>query len=153
LISSTVMSRTCSSELIAIGIDVVEISKVRNLLSYGPRRVERVFSSTELAAAGNPATAAPLKDSPRLMREMACTFAIKEAVFKSLGRGWGQGMRWREVCATREESGCWSVSLHGKALRRLRALGGSRVEACVSSAGNHAIAQAIIYKTQDFTQE
>jgi len=146
LISSTIMSRTCSSELVAIGIDVVEISKVRNLLSYGTRRVKRVFSSLELAIAGNAGKAAPPRASQCLIRRMAYTFAVKEAVFKSLGRGWGQGMRWSEVCAAREENGRWSVSLRGQALRRLRALGGSHVEACVSMAGNHAIAQAFIYK-------
>lgn len=146
MISSTVMSRTCSSELVAIGIDVVEISKVRNLLSYGTLRVKRVFNSVELAIGGNDGRAAPLRAGERLIRRMACTFAVKEAVFKSLGRGWGQGMRWSEVCAVKEENGRWSVSLRGQALRRLRALDGSHVEACVSTAGNHAIAQAFIYK-------
>lgn len=73
-------------------------------------------------------------------------FAVKEAVFKSLGRGWGQGMRWREVSVAREGGGRWSVSLRGQVLRRLRALGGDRVETCVSTTGNHAIAQAFIYK-------
>ncbi|MCX6340377.1 MAG: 4'-phosphopantetheinyl transferase superfamily protein [Candidatus Aureabacteria bacterium] len=139
------MSRTCSSELVAIGIDVVEISKVRTLLSYGPLRLNRVFGPPELARAGNARSAAPLNASRCLIRRMACAFAVKEAVFKSLGRGWGQGMRWSEVCATRGENGRWSVTLRGQALQRLRTLGGSRVEACVSTAGNHTIAQAFIW--------
>jgi len=137
------MSRTCSRELVAIGIDIVEISKVRDLLSYGTRRVKRVFNPSELAVVGK---TAPPAANRSLIRRMACVFAVKEAVFKSLGRGWGQGMRWSEVSVAREEGGRWSVSLRGQVLRRLRALGGDRVETCVSTTGNHAIAQAFIYK-------
>jgi holo-[acyl-carrier protein] synthase len=140
------MSRICSSELVSIGIDVVEISKVSNLLSYGTRLVKRVFTPLELATAGNDGRTASFTASRCFIRRMACIFAAKEAVFKSLGRGWGQGMRWGEVCVVREKNGCWAVSLNGQALQRLKAVGGSRVEASVSAVGNHAIAQAAICK-------
>lgn len=136
------MSKACSSELVAIGIDVVEIGKVHNLLSYGHRRARRVFNPTELAVAGLPA-AFHVDRSPK--GGLACVFAVKEAVFKSLGRGWGQGVRWCQVCVSRERNGGWSVSLNGRALHRLKELGGDRVEVCATAAGRHAVGQAFIW--------
>ncbi|MEJ2745314.1 MAG: 4'-phosphopantetheinyl transferase superfamily protein [bacterium] len=139
------MSRACSRELVAIGIDVVEVDKVHNLLSYGRRRLRRVFNLAELAMAGEP-NPHHFHRSPS--RVLACVFAVKEAVFKSLGRGWGQGVRWSEVCVGREGSGHWSVSLSGQALHRLKELGGDLVQVCAAAAGKHAMGQAFIYKYQ-----
>ena len=137
------MSKACSRELVAIGIDVVEIRKVHNLLSYGHRRARRVFNITELAMAGKPD---PLHADRSPAAMLACVFAVKEAVFKSLGRGWGQGVRWSEVCVAREGNGGWAVSLKGRALHRLRELVGGCVEICATAAGNHSLGQAFIYK-------
>jgi phosphopantetheine--protein transferase-like protein len=137
------MSKACSGELVAIGIDVVEIGKVRNLLSYGHRSVSRVFNPSELAIVGGPvpshADRRPFKGT------LACVFAVKEAVFKSLGRGWGQGVRWSEVCVSRAGNGGWSASLSGRALDRFQELGGDRLEVCATAAGRHAVGQAFIY--------
>lgn len=140
------MSKACSGELVAIGIDVVEIGKVHDLLSYGHRRVLRVFNLDELAMAGKPVRL-HVDRSPAGM--LACVFAVKEAVFKSLGRGWGQGVGWSEVCVTREGNGGWSASLKGRALHRLRELGGDCVEVCAAAAGKHAVGQAFVYKTRN----
>jgi phosphopantetheine--protein transferase-like protein len=130
-------------ELVAIGIDVVEIAKVQNLLSYGHRRLRRVFNPAELATAGK---SPPFHAGRHPAGRLACLFAVKEAVFKSLGRGWGQGVRWREVCVAREGNGGWSVSLKGRALHRLKELGGDCLEVRAAAAGRHAVGQAFIFK-------
>lgn len=140
------MSRACSRELAAIGIDVVEIGKVHDLLSYGHRRVRRVFNPTELAMSGGPT---PIRLDHPSAGMPACVFAVKEAVFKALGRGWGQGVRWSEVCVGRGGDGRWSVSLKGRSLYRLREMGGDCVEVCAAAAGRYAVGQAFIYKIRN----
>jgi phosphopantetheine--protein transferase-like protein len=124
---------------IAIGIDVVEIDAVRRLLSHGVSRLRRVFTPVELRGCGVSRFAIP-----RIAR-LACVFAAKEAVFKALGRGWGQGMRWNEVCVVRLPDCRWAARLGGNAERRFRELGGSSLEIAAGAGRGYAMACAMIY--------
>ncbi len=138
------MLRAKPSEVGAVGIDLVEIRKIGRLLSHGKARLSRFFSSCEL----KPLQAKNRTSSPRVsynsMKRLACAFAGKEAVFKALGRGWGQGMRWNDVCLSRGHDGSWSVKLIGHAAERLKEIGGSHVAVSMTVSKGHAIAQAVV---------
>ena len=93
--------------VIAHGIDLVEIDRVADLLSKHPgRAAERLFTKSELDyTAGK-------KNSNQ---HLAARFAAKEAVLKALGCGWSQGVAWTDVEVTRAASGEPGVLLHGRA--------------------------------------
>ena len=124
---------------VSIGIDVVEIDAVRRLLSHGVSRLRRVFAPAELRGRGIS------RSSILRIARFACVFAAKEAVFKALGRGWGQGMRWNEVCVVRLPGGRWAARLDGHAGKRFRELGGSALEIAAGAGRGHAMACAMIY--------
>ena len=95
---------------IAVGIDVVDISRFQRLLSLrGDALTTRVF------------TAAELRDCAEKPGRLAARFAAKEATSKALGAGIGT-VRWRDVEVLADSSGQPRLRLHGAA----RALARSR---------------------------
>lgn len=106
---------------------------MRRLASHGQRRLARVFTPSELGPR-----------PPRPSR-LACVFAVKEAVFKALGRGWGQGMRWNEVRVGRLPGGRWTVRLRGNARKRLAELDGTAVGIAAAAGRGYAAACAVVY--------
>jgi len=73
--------------LYGIGIDHVEIARVRRALSRRPRLLERLWTEEERA------TCCGRRD---VYSCLAARFAAKEAVLKALGTGLS-GCRWRDV--------------------------------------------------------
>ena len=68
---------------VGLGVDIVEIARMRRILERTPRFRERVFSEEERAycdATANPET------------HYATRFAAKEAVVKALGTGFSRGI-------------------------------------------------------------
>lgn len=91
-----------------IGIDLVEVSRIRDLLEkHGQRFKERTFTTGEIAycdACAEPAM------------HYAARFAAKEAVAKALGTGlWAEGVNWTDIEVLRQESGKPEIALHGMA--------------------------------------
>ena len=71
-----------------LGVDVVEVARIRRLLSRrGERFLARVFTAGERATAG---------EGPLMAQRLAGRFAAKEAVFKALGLGMGE-LGWQDV--------------------------------------------------------
>ncbi|MDD5556269.1 MAG: 4'-phosphopantetheinyl transferase superfamily protein [bacterium] len=128
------MSGTPSRRPLAIGIDVTEVARVAGLIGRAGNRLGRVFTPPEQAAAPSRGRAGHL----------ACCFAGKEAVFKALGRGWGQGLRWNEITITGGRARPWRAELRGAARRRLAEMGGARVELSVSACEAYALARAVV---------
>ena len=98
------------------GVDLVEVSRIKQMLeSHGDRFTERVFTDGEQAYAESA--------GPGRAERYAARFACKEAVFKVLGTGWGQGVAWTDVDVTRAASGQPGLRLAGVAAERARELG------------------------------
>jgi holo-[acyl-carrier protein] synthase len=101
--------------LIALGLDLVEVPRVRGMLERnGDRFKERVFTEGETAycdSCANPAM------------HYAARFAAKESVAKALGTGLAEGVVWREIEVRRDGNGVPSILLHGAAAEKARALG------------------------------
>lgn len=75
--------------VIGIGTDLVRIDRFeRAMTRHGGRLLDRLFT---------PAERERFRRHPFPARHLAARFAAKEAVFKTLGTGWGQGVAWREV--------------------------------------------------------
>jgi holo-[acyl-carrier protein] synthase len=95
----------------AVGIDIVEIPRVRKVLAKHPKRfIARVYTPEEAAFCRG------------RVSELAARFAAKEAVMKALGTG-ARGLAWREIEILPNRRGKPLVYLHGLAKKRGEAIG------------------------------
>jgi holo-[acyl-carrier protein] synthase len=100
--------------IVGIGLDVVEIARIRRLMErWRERFLHRVFTEEELAYALR-------RHDPA--EHLAARFAAKEATLKALGTGLSMGVRWREMEVRRPRGERPTLALSG----RTAALGQSR---------------------------
>jgi holo-[acyl-carrier protein] synthase len=124
---------------IGIGIDLVEISRVQTLLErYGQRLLDKLFHPSELTATLMEPSA------PTAPARVAARFAAKEAAVKALGTGFTQGIGLRDVRVVSLESGQPTLSFHGKAEERARALGVTRTLLSLTHARDTAGAVVVL---------
>jgi holo-[acyl-carrier protein] synthase len=114
-----------------VGIDAVEVERLRRLLERLPRAGERLYSDQERAYADRFADPYP---------RYAARFAAKEAVGKALGIGI-IGFVWSEIEVL--SGGKPRVALHGRVAEIARRLGVTRVELSLSHTGGMAYAMAV----------
>ena len=122
--------------IVGIGVDVVEISRVRGVLERQKDRfVRRVFTPAE-------------QDYCRGHRDptayYAVRFAAKEAVFKALGTGWARGVSWLQVEVSRRNQGAPSLVLAGEALNRSHVLGVNATHVSLSHSEEVAVAMVVL---------
>src|SRR3954468_1046856 len=80
---------TVSAVIVSIGIDIIEIRRVREVLARTPRFRERVFTERERAYCDSRGDAVAAQ-------HYAARFAAKEAAFKALRTGWRGGLSWHD---------------------------------------------------------
>lgn len=96
---------------IAVGIDVIEIERIRRVLDeFGQRLLDRVFTQAEQ------------ERYRRFPNELAGRFAVKEATSKVLGTGI-RGIKWKEMETLSNRRGKPVLVLHGTAAARAEMLG------------------------------
>lgn len=101
--------------VIALGLDLVEVARIRDLLQrHGERFKARTFSDGERAYCDRNA-------DPAI--HYAARFAAKEAVAKALGTGFADGVSWCDIEVLRADNGQPSIGLHGGAAERAAVLG------------------------------
>ena len=88
-----------------LGVDIVEIERMRTALERHPRMRERIFSAEERAYCD-------ARNKPEI--HYAVRFAAKEAVLKALGTGFA-GMRFTDVEVLRDDRGRPVPHLKGRA--------------------------------------
>lgn len=121
------------------GLDVVEIGDFSRLFCEPTVDfLDRHFTDDELTAAGGGVTR---------IQKLAGRFAVKEAVMKALGVGWGNGIAFTDVEVITLESGAPTVVLK----RKLASLEKERriVGWFVSVSHTSAIAVASVIATSD----
>ncbi|HZU74417.1 MAG TPA: holo-ACP synthase [Acidimicrobiales bacterium] len=91
--------------MISLGIDVVEVPRMRVVLGRRPRLADRVFTEAERAYAAR-------KRDPT--ERLAARFAAKEAVMKALGVGIGT-VAFREIEVVRGPRGAPTIAVTGRA--------------------------------------
>jgi holo-[acyl-carrier protein] synthase len=124
--------------IVGIGIDLVEIERLKQLLDeHGERARARLFSPAELALAGKSANA---------LETLAARFAAKEAAMKALGTGWSGGVGFRDIEVGRDGAGAPSLALGGAAGARAQELGVTRVHVSLTHTRAHAQAIVVLEK-------
>lgn len=77
-------------------------------------------------------------------RRFAARFAAKEAVMKALGRGWFQGMPFKEIEVTRNELGRPGIRLSGRTAEIAEALGASSIHLSITHEHQAAVAFVVV---------
>jgi len=118
--------------VIGIGTDIVEVGRIRDLSAAAVKRV-LTEGEEEYCQRYNPSH-----------ERIAGRFAAKEAIFKALGTGWGQGVGWSQIEILPDELGAPVVTLTGAARERMLALGASRCLLSISHQSEYAVAFALL---------
>jgi holo-[acyl-carrier protein] synthase len=121
--------------ILSIGIDIIEVYRIRETIERTPRFVERVFTENEqIYCDGKGAAAA---------QSYAGRFAAKEAFLKALKTGWRGKITWQDIEINNDEMGAPSFNISGEAKKLLKDLGAERIHLSISHTSEHATAQVI----------
>lgn len=121
-----------------LGVDIVEIDRMREALKRRPRLKERLFSEQERDYCEQ-------RNKPEI--HYAMRFAAKEAVLKALGTGFS-GMRFRDVEVVRDERGRPLPRLSGRAAEVAEAAGVVEMHLSLSFTHTNAVASAVAITEQ-----
>lgn len=120
--------------VVAHGVDIVDTEEFFRLINKQANDfLDRYFTTAELAAAG--------EGGDRIER-LASRFAVKEAVLKALGTGWGDGIAFTDVEVVSQRSGAPVVVLHRRLVSIARERGISHW--LVSASHTRTIAMASV---------
>jgi holo-[acyl-carrier protein] synthase len=122
--------------IIGIGVDIVEIRRLRQTLQRQAERfLKRVFTAAE-------------QEYCRAHRDpvphFAARFAAKEAAFKALGTGWAKGVSWLDVEVQRCAGEAPMLILRGHAEEHGRKLGVRKAHLSLSHSDEAAIAMVLL---------
>ncbi|MDQ2856614.1 MAG: holo-ACP synthase [Acidobacteriota bacterium] len=122
--------------IISIGIDIIEVARIREVLARTPRFAERVFTLAERNYCdGRGAVAA---------QHYAARFAAKEAALKALQTGWRGGIAWQDVEIASQESGAPYLIFRGQVQELIEKSGATAAHLSMSHTTEHAIAQVVL---------
>jgi holo-[acyl-carrier protein] synthase len=126
--------------IVSIGIDIIEVRRIREVLGRTPRFAERVFTAAERAYCDSRGTVAA--------QHYAARFAAKEAVLKALQTGWRGGIAWQDVEIASREGGAPYLIFHGKVHELVAGLGATAAHLSLSHTSEHAIAEVILERVE-----
>ncbi|HEV7365278.1 MAG TPA: holo-ACP synthase [Gemmatimonadales bacterium] len=121
--------------IVGIGMDVVEIRRIRDLAQRHAAFLTRTFAPCELHHCQEKVNPYP---------HLAARFAAKEAVFKALGTGWSMGLQWTDVAVENNAAGKPAIRLSGAARRLAEQLGANKIHLSLTHTGRYAGAQVVL---------
>jgi len=124
--------------IVSIGIDIIEVARIREVLLRSPRFRERVFTAAERAYCDSRGVAAA--------QHYAARFAAKEAALKALQTGWRGGIGWQDVEIGSLESGAPILVFHGLVRELFEKSGATAAHLSLSHTSEHAIAEVVLEK-------
>jgi holo-[acyl-carrier protein] synthase len=118
---------------VTVGIDLIEIARIRRALERYPSFRERCFTDAERAYCDS---------RPNPAQHYAARFAGKEAIGKALGFGVARAFAWREVeIAGRPKPG---VTLSGRLGERAEQVGAGAIDLSMSHSRELATAVCVV---------
>jgi holo-[acyl-carrier protein] synthase len=122
--------------IVSIGIDIIEVARIREVMHRTPRFRERIFTAAEQTYC----------DSRGVVAEQhyAARYAAKEAALKALQTGWRGGISWHDVEIGSLESGAPVITFHGEARKLFEASGATSAHLSLSHTTEHAVAQVVL---------
>ncbi len=122
--------------IVGIGVDVVEVARIRTALTRTPALLPRLFTERERTACT--AQAGTLR-----WDRLATRFAAKEAVAKALGTG-VRGFAFCDVEVVADPLGRPGIALHRGAAEVAASRGVERVHLSLSHTGSVAVADVVL---------
>lgn len=122
--------------IVSIGIDIIEVARIREVLLRTPRFTERVFTRAEREYCDSRGVVAA--------QHYAARFAAKEAALKALQTGWRGGISWHDVEVSARQSGAPYLIFTGEVLAVYEKFGATATHLSLSHTSEHAIAQVIL---------
>ncbi len=124
--------------IISIGVDIIEVRRVRETIERTPRFAERVFTQAERAYCESRGAVAA--------QHYAARFAAKEAALKALQTGWSGGISWQDIEVSAKESGAPLILFHGRALELFKESGATEAHLSIAHTTEHAVAEVVLEK-------
>lgn len=122
--------------VLAIGADLVETARIREILERRGRRLaERILTPAELAQWDERGSGAAF---------LARRFAAKEAAAKALGTGIAQGIRFPDLEVANDPGGRPRLQFHGAAAEAARQQGVARAHLSISDERGYALAMVVL---------
>jgi holo-[acyl-carrier protein] synthase len=125
--------------IVSIGIDIIEVARIREVLLRTPRFSERVFTAAERSYCDSRGAAVAAQ-------HYAARFAAKEAALKALQTGWRGGISWKDVEIAARENGAPFLIFSGQVLEVFQKFGATATHLSISHTSQHAIAQVVLEK-------
>jgi len=123
-------------EILGIGVDLVDVERIRRMMSRHPTFVDRVFTSREISYCRSQASPAEC---------FAARWAAREACRKALGGV--REMRWHDVRVERASTGAPRLALQGASRARMDALGVTDVLVALTHERHMAAAFCLAVRT------
>lgn len=126
--------------IIGIGIDFVKNDRIKAAVNrWNHRFLDRIFTESECRYAF-------ARKFP--YTHLAGRFAVKEAVLKAIGVGWGQGVRWNEISLIPKNDGNRpgkpQVRVTGKVKKIMEQQGVRDIQVSLSHDADYSIAQVLL---------
>lgn len=122
--------------IVAIGIDIIEVARVREVLLRTPRFAERVFTDAERSYCDSRGAVAA--------QHYAARFAAKEAALKAFQTGWRGGISWQDVEIAAKDTGAPYLIFYGLVLELFKKSGATKAHLSLSHTTEHAIAEVVL---------
>lgn len=120
--------------ILGVGVDIVEIRRIKEAISKHTNFIDRMFSKNEIEY---------LKSRNLRPEFVAGRFAAKEAVAKALGTGFS-GFEFKDIEIDRTAAGKPLVVLKGKAKLMAQKYGNYKIHVSISHGVDNAIAYAVM---------
>jgi len=124
--------------ILSIGIDIVEVYRIRETIARTPRFAERVYTVGEREYCESKGAASA--------QSYAGRFAAKEAFLKALKTGWRGKITWQDIEVASDKDGVPTLNITGEALNILNERGATQVHLSISHTTEHAVAEVILEK-------
>jgi holo-[acyl-carrier protein] synthase len=139
------MSESADTKLIGHGIEIVETTRIRELLERSGEHFEmECFTAIERSTSALGANR---------IEYFAGRFAAKQAILKALSMGGNQGISWLDIEIQRLPSGEPSVVLHGKCQAIAKQLAVTKWLLSISHTSSYAAASAIAVGSNSWRPE
>ena len=122
--------------ILSIGIDIVEVYRIRDTIARTPRFAERVFTAAERKYCEAKGAAGAASYAGR--------FAAKEAFLKALKTGWRGKITWHDIEVVLDDSGVPSLNVTGEARKILAEHGDVRIHLSIAHTTEHAVAEVLL---------
>jgi holo-[acyl-carrier protein] synthase len=121
--------------VVNIGTDIVECVRIAGMIErHGEHFLSRIFTPTEIRYC---------QSHKQQVERFAGRFAAKEAILKTLGTGWRNGLSWLEMEIINQKTGRPVVGLSGAARAQAERIGIRSIQISISHCRTHATAFAM----------